>query len=814
MRSVLPPRLADRASVREAECARILLGVIVISFGVAPWPWSTFAAGSLIAEPQAVVSRYCVPCHNGRLKTGGLALDSFDVSRAADHPEIWERVVRKLRADAMPPSGAPRPDRETADRLRAALEERLDRAHADRPAPGRTLLHRLNRAEYANAIRDLLAVEVDPAVLLPPDDSSYGFDNIADILGVSPVLIERYLTAANRVSALAVGDPDLAPGSDTYRARQDLSQDQHIEGLPLGTVGGMRIRHAFPLDAEYLLQARLFRTNLNAIRGLELPHTLEIILDGRRIFLEAVGGGSDVTAIFQNPTIGSDAIDKRLKVRLRVPAGPHEIGVTFHRDIGEGTRRLQPYIRSSADPFDVTGRPHVSTLTVTGPFNPSGSGITPSRTRIFTCRPGPAASRGVDACARQILARLTRHAFRQPVTAADLEPILPFYLQGLHERGFERGIQLALERILASPQFVFRAEPDPPGAEPGSVYRITDLALASRLSFFLWSSIPDERLLGAASRNTLTHGAMLEEQVRRMLADPRADALVKNFAGQWLQLRNLESAQPNSTEFPDFDDNLRQSFRRETELLFETIAREDRSVLELLSADFTFVNERLARHYDIPGVYGSLFRRVAVVSEARRGILGQGSMLTVTSHADRTSPVLRGKWILENLMGVPPPPPPPNVPPLKDEAEGATPHTMRERLEQHRANPACAGCHRLMDPLGFALENFDAVGAWRTVDAGKRIDASGQLLDGTTVDGVTALRDALLSRPDVFVSTLTEKLMTYALGRGLEPGDMPSVRAIVRDAASDGYRFSSIVMGIVRSTPFQWREADGRVKPS
>jgi hypothetical protein len=771
---------------------------------------------------RATIDRYCVGCHNGRLRTAGLALDSLQLGTVPARADVWENVVRKLRADAMPPAGAPRPDRVTTDRLRTWLEARLDAGAAARPNPGRPLLHRLNRVEYANAIRDLLALDVDTASLLPPDDSSYGFDNIADVLGVSPVLLERYLDAANRVSALAVGDTDRAPGTDTYRARQDLSQDQHIEGLPLGTVGGMSVGHTFPLDAEYVLQVKLFRTNLNAARGLESPHQLEMTVDGERVFFDTVGGDADVTAIFQNPTKASDAIDDRLKTRVRIKAGPRSVGASFVRDMAEGTRRLQPFLRSSADTFDVSGRPHISVLTIAGPFDPTGPGDTPSRRRIFTCRPstslgaalrppkGPSTSLGTarddsGACARQIIGTLARRAFRRPVSNADIEPLIRFYDQGRRERGFEHGVQVALERILASPEFVFRAEPDPPGAAAGSVYQLGDVPLASRLSFFLWSSIPDDELLALAAERTLTRKETIERQVRRMLADPKSRALVTNFAGQWLQLRNLNGVQPNSNEFPDFDDNLRRAFRRETELLFETVMRDDRSVLDLVNADYTFVNERLARHYDMPGVYGSHFRRVAVTDAARRGILGHGSVLTVTSHADRTSPVLRGKWILESLIGVPPPPPPGDVPPLQEEGEGAPARTLRERMERHRTSPACAGCHRLMDPVGFALENFDAVGAWRTTDAGKPINASGQLVDGTIVDGVTALREALLGRPEVFATTVTEKLLTYALGRGLQASDMPAVRAIVRAAARDDYRWSSIVLGIATSVPFRMR---------
>ncbi len=740
-----------------------------------------------------------------------MTLDDPSLSDVAGHAEVWEKVVRKLRAGAMPPPGARRPDEEAANALRTDLESRLDAAAAASPNPGRPLLHRLNRAEYGNAIRDLLSLEVDVASLLPLDNSSYGFDNVSEALGVSPVLVERYLAAAQKVSALAVGDPDVSPGSDMYRARQDLSQDQHLEGLPLGTVGGLMVTHTFPLDAEYTLQVKLFRTNLNAIRGLEYAHELEITVDGARVYLGQVGGDADVMAVMRNPTSTSDAIDARLRVRVPVKAGPHAVGVSFLRAIAEGTRRLQPYIRSSVDTFDVTGRPHIAALTISGPFAATGPGDTPSRRRIFTCRPsgndtGQGAARVSEAaCARRIVRTLARRAYRRPVSTVDLEPLMSFYEEGRRERGFERGIQLALERILASPAFSFRAEPDPPGVRSGSAYPLGDLELASRLSFFLWSSIPDDELIDLASRGQLRQPAVLEAQTRRMLADPRSQALVINFAGQWLQLRNLRNTLPNSTAFPDFDDNLRQAFLRETELLFETVMRGDRSVLELLNADYTFVNERSARHYGIAGVYGSQFRRVPVPSDARRGLLGQGSLLTVTSHADRTSPVLRGKWILENLLGTPPPPPPADVPPLKEDEEGSAPTSVRQRLEQHRANPVCAGCHKLMDPLGFALENFDAVGAWRNTDAGAPIDASGQLVDGSTVDGVVALRQSLLKHPDAFVTTMTEKLLTYALGRGLTPADMPAVRQVVRGAAADDYRFAYLILGIVRSTPFQMK---------
>lgn len=760
------------------------------------------------ATPQyrEVLDTYCVTCHNQRLKTGGLALDTLNPEKVPDEPEVWEKVVRKLRAGTMPPQGVKRPDQATYNSLTLWLETQLNRAAEVSPYPGRPVVHRLNRSEYANAIRDLLALDIDPAALLPPDDSAYGFDNISDALGVSPSLEEHYLSAALKIGALAVGNPNVTPGSETWRIRQDLSQDQHIEGLPLGTIGGTLVHYNFPLDGEYTLQAKLYRTNLNIMRGLEVSHQVEFSIDGNRVHVATIGGKDDLAGLFQKPTDTGDAVDARLRVRVPVKAGPHAVAVAFVQDpqVAEPDR-LQPFLRSSVDNFDWSGHPHLQMLTVAGPFDARGAGDTPSRRRIFTCHPeSPTAE---AACAQQIVATLARRAYRQPVTGADVRPIMSFYESGRHSGGFESGIELALERILASPRFVFRIERDPAGVLPGTAYRINDLDLASRLSFFLWSSIPDDELLKVASQGKLRNPVVFDREVERMLADPRAESLVTNFAGQWLQLRNLRNVQPNTDDFPDFDDNLRQSFRRETELLFKSVVTEDRNVLDLMTADYTFVNERLARHYGIPDIYGSRFRRVAITNEARQGLLGQGSILALTSHAERTSPVVRGKWILENILGTPVPPPPPDVPPLKENQEGQRPRTMREQMAEHRTNAVCASCHKIMDPIGLALENFDAVGAWRSEDAGAPIDATGQLADGTKVDGVVTLRKALLSRPEVFVGTLTEKLLTYALGRGLDYHDMPTVRAIIRDAATKNYRFSALILGVVHSTPFQMRMA-------
>jgi Protein of unknown function (DUF1592)/Protein of unknown function (DUF1588)/Protein of unknown function (DUF1585)/Protein of unknown function (DUF1587)/Protein of unknown function (DUF1595)/Cytochrome C oxidase, cbb3-type, subunit III len=782
---------------------------------------------ALVSPDRAILDRYCVSCHNQRGKIGkdtNVMLDVLDPGKVADGAEAWERVVRKLRARAMPPQGAARPDEAAYERLIASLETALDRIAVASPHPGRPVLHRLNRAEYANAIRDLLALDVDAASLLPPDDSAYGFDNISDVLGVSPSLQERYLSAAERISGLAIGDVQASPVTETFRVRQDLSQNEHIEGLPLGTMGGMLVRHTFPVDGEYDVRVRFFRTNFGNLRGLEHPHQVEMALDGKRVRLVSIGGDADLEAAFDRPTDTADAIDARLAVRIPVTAGPHALEVAFVENLPlADTTRLEPFLRSSFDTLDWTGRPHLDRITITGPFHATGPGDTLSRRRVFVCSPSRDAShealRGASppsgaaaaeaACARQILTILIRRAYRQPVTDTDLQPVLDFYQTARREGTFDGGIQAALQLILASPRFVFRVERDPPGVPRGGVYRISSLELASRLSFFLWSSIPDDELLAVASQGKLEDEADLEQQVRRMVADPKSDALVRNFAGQWLQLRNLKTFLPNSDEFPDFDDNLRQAFQRETELFFESIIREDRSVLDLMTADYTFVNERLARHYGIPGIYGSQFRRVPITDSARMGLLGKGSILAVTSHATRTSPVVRGKWILENILGTPPAPPPPNVPSLKENEPGQTPKTAREQLAEHRANPVCASCHKVMDPLGFALENFDAVGAWRTREAGGPIDASGELGDGSRIDGVVSLRQALMRHPDVFVRTMTEKMLTYALGRGLDYHDMPAVRSIVRAAAHNNYRFSSLVLGIVESVPFQMRMAQG-----
>ena len=805
----------------------VALGAAVPRAGApqAPAQPSRDVSPTVTPADRALVDKYCVTCHNQRLKTSGLALDAAELGDVPAHADVWEKVIRKVGAGMMPPAGVPRPDEAARRALISRLEDVLDRAAKSSPNPGRPLVHRLNRAEYANAVRDLLAVEVDVSSLLPPDDSSGGFDNNADVLGVSPVLLESYLTAAERISALAIGDPNTPPMGELFRVRQDESQDRHVEGLPLGTVGGLLIETTLPLDGEYQFQVRLFRTNLGTMRGLEYPHQLEISVNGERVHLASFGGDKEIASSSDNPTITGDDVDGRFTVRVPLKAGPAKIGVAFlEKTHALNTRRLQSYVRSSSDTIDFSGNPHIDEVILTGPFKATGVGDTPSRRRIFVCEPKAAADE--EACAGRILSALARRAYRGNVAKEDLQTLQEFFQRGRRDGGsFDAGIDLALRRLLASPKFLVRVERDPAPVAPGAPYRLSDLEIASRLSFFLWSSIPDDTLLDVASKGGLSTAAGLDQQVRRMLADSKSQALVDNFVGQWLQLRNLKTKQPNSHEFPDFDDNLRQALGTEAELFFASIMREDRSVLDLMTADYTFLNERLARHYGIPNVYGTHFRRVTLKDETRRGLLGKGAVLMVTSHPHRTSPVLRGKWILENVLGSPPPPPPDVVPPFDEEAGAAKPKSVRERMEQHRRNPACASCHRMIDPAGLALENFDAVGAWRTKDGGTRgtpVDASGQLVDGTQINGVVELRAALMREPETFVRTITEKLMTYAIGRGVTSSDMPAVRTIVRDTGKDQYRFSSVILEIVRSVPFQMRlkspagetESAGRVAPA
>ena len=725
------------------------------------------AATAAASAEAAFLNQYCIGCHNQRAKIGGLALDTLDISRVGPASETWEKVVKKIRTGMMPPSGAKRPDRAMLDRFASELETRLDKAVDPSAALVTPALHRLNRTEYANAIRDLLALDINVNTLLPADGSSQGFDNLAEALAVSPSLIQGYVSAAMKISRLAVGDRTLAPSQTTFAPPPGLAQDRHIDGLPLGTRGGVVFNHTFPLDAEYEFAF--------GGRGFG-PAGLDLTLDGAQL-----------------------KVDNPRGFRVKVSAGPHAIGLSLvDRQRGAGVDEIYSDFRTNAT-FTTPGG--VPTLVVTGPFNATGVGDTASRRAIFSCKPASTAEE--TACARTILSTLARRAYRGPVSTAEVNTLLDFYREGRKTGDFDSGIQQALARILVAPRFVYRIEEEPATVASGQVYRISDVELASRLSFFLWSSIPDDELRDVAAKGRLRDPQTLAQQVKRMLGDERADALVENFAGQWLYLRELENVQ---TEAKNFDENLRRSFRRETEMIFNAIIREDRSLIDLLDADYTFVDERLARHYGIPNVKGSYFRRVPLAaSSPRRGLLGQGSILTVTSTATRTSPVSRGKWVLENLLGTPAPVPPPGVETNLGGEEGAKTSSVRERLEAHRASPTCAGCHRIMDPMGFALENFDLVGTWREFDGPSPIDSKGQLADGTPVSGPADLRQAVLSRTDAFMTIATEKLMTYALGRPVHEYDMPAVRAIVRRASANNNRFSSLVMGIIESDSFQKR---------
>ena len=767
-------------------------------------------------EYRALLDEYCVTCHNqgvvqneqtnplrSQLRAVGLELDALELSAVAADAVRWEPVVRKLRAGLMPPAGRRRPDQATLDQFRAWLETELDEAAAARPDPGRTAtFHRLNRAEYGNAIRDLLALEIDIDDFLPADDASFGFDNIGGVLRMSQSLLERYLDASRAISRLAVGSPPPAPFSETFRTAQDEQQNERATGLPFGTRGGMLVSYPFPLDADYDL-----RIQLSGTRGLRDEHRLEVTVDGESVELPTERPSSTLDGLSTRP---GSTID----LRVRVAAGPRDIGVAFYRNppvlVQQVRERFQNPRTSGNSGGPGGAMPFVSSVTISGPYNARGPGSTPSRDRVFVCRPATGAEE--PGCARTILSALARRAYRRPVTDADLDVLLEFYEMGRAEGAhFESGIELALRSLLVSPEFLVRIEADPAGVAPNTPYRVTDLELASRLSFFLWSSIPDDELLAVAERGALSQPAELEQQVRRMIADPRSKALTTNFAGQWLQLRNLATVvRPGDPYSLAFDETLRQAMITETELFFESVVREDRGVLELLTADYTYLNGRLAGHYDIPNVQGSHFRRVVFpASSPRGGLLGQGSILTLTSHAIRTSPVLRGKWILNNILGTPPPDPPPNVPALVDEKTQAKLGTMRERMDAHRSNPVCAACHSMIDPAGFALEGFDAIGRFRLVDESfNAIDASGELPDGTPFDGAAELRAALVAHPERFVSTVTEKLMTYALGRGLDYYDMPAARRIVRDAEADGYGMQSIIVGIVNSYPFLHRRSE------
>ncbi len=732
---------------------------------------------------SALINQYCTGCHNQTAHAGGLALDGLDPADVGAHADTWEKVVRKVRAGMMPPSGMPRPARETLDDFAAALEARLDQHAAAHPEPGSVALHRLNRAEYANAIRDLLALEVDVSTMLPADDASDGFDNIAVALKVSPALMESYVSAAANISRLAVGDQGTGSSTELYRVPRGLSPDQHVEGLPLGTRGGMLVTHNFPLDAEYTLKFGAGgRRGLGASRP-DSTEYLEVTLDGARLKRFELGRGP-------------------AELKTNIPAGPHQIGFAIVDGYRPGLQELWSSFGGGAG---------VSSLEIVGPSNATGPGDAPSRRKVFICHPD-ADSIEESACAKKILTNLATLAYRGSPTDEQIDTLMSFYESGRNSptgaRTFDAGIQRALARILADPQFVFRFEAEPADAAPGEIYSINDLELASRLSFFIWSSLPDQELLDVAAKGHLHNPEVLREQTLRMLADPRSHALVENFAGQWLGLRQVKNADPQTRGFTE---NIRQSMIRETEMFFESIIREDRSIRDLLDGDYTFLDETLARHYGIDGIHGSRFRRVELSeNDPRRGLLGKGAIQLFTSVATRTSPVTRGKFVLENLIGVPAPLPPPNVPALEDAGgTGEIPGSVRAQMELHRQNPVCASCHKIMDPIGFSMENFDLIGRWRDMDGGQPVDATSVLVDGTPLDGVATLRAALLDRFDVFARTLTEKLLTYGLGRAVHSNDMPTVRNVVRQASEQDYRFSSLIVGIVQSEPFQTRRKAG-----
>jgi mono/diheme cytochrome c family protein len=760
-------------------------------------------AAATTAPARALIDTYCVACHNQRVKTAGIAFDTADLSDVSKDADLWEKALRKLRGGMMPPPGARRPDVASVDTFTAALERELDAAAARNPNPGRVALHRLNRAEYANAIEDLLGVRIDANALLPKDDEADGFDNVASVLTVSPSFLDQYISAARVVTARAMGNPAARPGSATYRPARGTDQAVRVEGLPLGTRGGLIVEHPFPADGDYKLNINGLAT-AGYVRGMEYRHTLIVTLDGAKVFEGQLGGEEDIRAIDQQQASAVAAINGRFQnIPLTVTAGPHKVGVTFiARTFAESDEVLFSF-RPGAGEERIQ---RVGSIEIQGPFTPSGLSETPSRQRIFICHPKTTADE--LPCATMILSSMARRAFRRPVTEQDLAAPLSFYKNARADGNFEAGVQAALPAILASPKFLYRAERTPSGTAPGAVHRITPTDLASRLSFFLLGHPPDDELLRLAEKGVLSDPKTLDAQVRRLLADPRSSSIVSTFAFQWLKMRGLDEVEPDAVVFPNFDDSLREGFRKEMAMFVESVIREDRSVLDLLTADYTFVNERLALHYGIPNVRGDQFRRVTLTDQNRWGLLGKGGVLLSTSYANRTAPVIRGAWILENILGTPPAAPPPDVEAFQENKDGEKAKTIRAIMEQHRSKPTCNACHGVMDPIGFALENFDAIGEWRAQDrwAGTPIDPSGVLIDGTKVSGPADLRKALVKRGPQFVQTLTEKLMTYALGRSVEYYDMPTVRQIVRDAARDNYRFSSLVMGIVKSAPFQMRK--------
>jgi cytochrome c551/c552 len=763
--------------------------------------------GVLSTESQnALIKQYCVACHNDRMKTGGLTLAAFDATQAVEHADLSEKMIRKLRAGMMPPPGVKRPDAATLTALAVALETPIDAAAAARPNPGWRPFQRLNRAEYTRAVRDLIDIDVDVTAFLPPDTVSHGFDNIADVQSFSPTLMEGYLRAASKISSLAVGDRTASSSSTTYKVRRTASQMNHVEGAPLGTRGGISVVHTFPADGEYSFRMMLHSIPTGQLFGSTVRgEQIEVSINGERVALLDI-----------NPRMSeTDPNGMNLQTTpVHVNAGPQRVSAAFiQRFEAPVDDLIAPIEHTLADTnigsgYGITTLPHLRDFAIMGPHQVTGVSDTPTRRRIFTCRPTTAAEEA--ACARDILTRLAARAYRGPLVAEDLDGLVGFYEKGRRDGDFESGIRMALQAILASPRFLFRLEEAPASLRAGQTYPVNDMDLASRLSFFLWGTAPDAALVKAAAQGTLRTPAVLEKQVRRMLADPRSEALATRFAAQWLRLQDLEKIHPDALLYPLYDATLGEALKRETELFFDSIVREDRSVLDLLTADYTFVNERVAKHYGIPNVSGPAFRRVTLADDQRRGILGHGSVLTLTSVADRTSAVQRGKWIMEVLLGTSPPPPPPNVPALEDTkaVAGTKLLSVRERMEAHRSNPACTSCHKVIDPLGLALENFDVTGAWRIKDNGQPVDASGVLYDGTTMNGPADLRAALVKHSDIFLTTFTESLMTYALGRRVEPFDMPTVRAIVRDAAKNDHRISSFIMGVVKSPAFRMSRAE------
>jgi mono/diheme cytochrome c family protein len=797
-------------------CATLALGFAIVSTGsggLRAAQQDKAGAAPSISPQQALINQYCVTCHNQRSKTANVMFDTMDLSNVSKNADIWEKAVRKLRGGMMPPPGARQPERAAVDGLAGYLETALDRAAAANPNPGRVAIHRMNRAEYANVIEDLLGVRIDASALLPKDDQANGFDNIANVLKVSPSFLDQYISAARFVTNEAIGNSTPKTASTVLRVPRSVDQSVHIEGLPLGTRGGFVVEHSFPADGEY-------KFNINGlasggyVRGLEYEHNLIITIDGNRVWEKKVGGEQDIKAIDQKQAPAIADINGRFQnIMIPVKAGPHKVGVTFvARSYAESDDTLQSFVPGKGE--DRIAR--ISSVEVLGPYNSGGITETPNHKSVFVCHVAAGAAEAEQtACAKQILSAFAKRAYRRPVTDRDLVAPLAFYKSAKEDSGgdFDAGIKSALTAVLSSPKFLYRAEVLPDNAVAGESYRVSDLDLASRLSFFLWSRLPDDELLNSAAQGKLNDSRnpkALEQEMRRMLADPKSKALVTNFAFQWLKVRNIDEIDPDVIQFPNFDESLREAFKHEMELFVDSVFREDRSVVDLLTANYTFLNERLALHYGVPNVRGDRFRRVTLDDPNRYGLLGKGSLLMVTSYPNRTAPVLRGAFVLENIMGTPPSPPPPDVEGFKENKEGEKAKTVREIMEKHRANPTCNNCHGVMDPLGFSLENFDALGAWRAKDvfAGTAIDASGKLVDGTAVTGPSDLRQALLKHPEQFVQTMTEKMMTYALGRAVEYYDMPTIRKIVRDAAKDNYRFSSIVLGIVSSPPFQMKRME------